>query len=290
MAEIPIFVMTRNDGELLFDCIKSILENTTHSYHVYIVDNNSTDDNHLNIIEHYNNHDKVTVCRNTNNLWILGLNTHLEKVRKNCISEYFVLTDGDIIFPEVDVSSGQCWLSKLVTYMMTYKCIGKIGLSLSWDLIKNDTFFNEIYSQEKRLYNENKKIDELYISPVDTTAAIYRWDWSISGYKFYPDHIRYLRPELYSCRTSKDFTAIHMGWSLYKNVDDPDIRKLNEKIKCFTIIGADIKNTQLAIASKKIRIFNKILARPMKYFWSIRRVFLTLVYTIKKGIWYYDNH
>ncbi|EFJ2910225.1 glycosyltransferase family A protein [Escherichia coli] len=288
MNPIPIFIMTRNDGVYLQDCLNSILKNTVYPFNLYVIDNNSSDKLHLKILEEYKTRQNVNVIRNKSNLWVLGLNKHLEKVKKESDSSYFVLTDGDIIFPEPGING--CWLTQLVIYMDTYKCIGKIGMSLNWDSIRDDPFYEEIYDQEKKLYNNNKKIENLYISPVDTTAAIYRWDWSIEGYKFYPDHIRYLRPELYSCRTPKEFNAKHLGWLVYKNNNGQAIKKLDEKIKCFTLVGADIKKTQLKKASLKVRMFNSLCGKPIKYFWSMRRILYTIFYTLKKGIWLYDNH
>ncbi|EEP9809435.1 glycosyltransferase family 2 protein [Salmonella enterica] len=288
MNNIPIIIMTRNDGLFLNECVDSIIKNTEYPYNIYIIDNNSSDSQHLQILEELSLLPNVSIFRNKNNLWVLGVNKYLEMINNKCKSPYFVLTDGDIKFPNIE--SAGCWLTRLVSYMIRYQCVGKIGISLNWELIESDPFYEEIYNQEKRLYHENKKIGELFISPVDTTAAIYRWDWSISGYKFYPDHIRYLRPELYSCRTPKNFNAFHLGWLNYKKKDSTDIKKLDEKIKCFTIIGADLKKTQIAIASNEIKFFNKIFYRPMKVFWSLRRIIFILFYTFRKGIRCYDNH
>lgn len=283
---IPIVIMTRNENQLLQTCIDSILQTTKHPFHIYIVDNNSQDDEQQNILNKYAKHENVSLLKNKNNLWVLGLNSHLDKIRGNALSRYFVLTDGDIEFKNNNELT--CWLSDLVALMDEYKCLGKIGLSLNWDLIANDSFYQEIYEQEKKLYDEEKKIGPLYISPVDTTAAIYRWDWSITGYKFYPDHIRYLRPELYSCRTPRNFTVDHHGWINYKT--ELDKSKLEEKIKCFTIMGADLKKTQLQQVSANTRLFYRVLAKPMKTFWGMRRRYYLLKYFLRKGMRKFDNH
>ncbi len=278
--------MTRNENHLLRTCIDSILQTTKCPFHIYVVDNNSKDVEQQTILNEYASHQNISVLKNENNLWVLGLNNHLDKIKKNAGSEYFVLTDGDIEFRNKNEST--CWLSDLIELMSEYKCIGKIGLSLEWDLIAKDEFYREIYEQEKKLYNEIQKIGPLYISPVDTTAAIYRWDWSITGYKFYPDHIRYLRPELYSCRTPRDFTVAHHGWINYKS--ELDLSKLEEKIKCFTIMGADLKKTQLQQVSAKTRFFYQALAKPMKIFWGMRRRYYLLQYFLRKGMRKFDNH
>ncbi len=283
---IPIVIMTRNENSLLKTCVDSILQTTKFPFHIYIVDNNSKDIEQKFILNDYESHPKISVLKNKNNFWVLGLNNHLDKIKDNSLSDYFVLTDGDIEFKNQNEST--CWLSDLIALMDEYKCLGKIGLSLEWDLIAKDNFYQEIYEQELNLYKEKQKIGSLYISPVDTTAAIYRWDWSITGYKFYPDHIRYLRPELYSCRTPRNFTVIHHGWINYKS--EIEISSLEEKIKCFTIMGADLKKTQLQQVSFKIRLFYQILAKPMKIFWGMRRRYYLLKYFLRKGMRKFDNH
>lgn len=283
---IPIIIMTRNENGLLKTCIDSILHTISCPFHIYVIDNNSNEPEQISILDGYSNHEKITVLKNKNNLWVLGLNYHLNKIKKLSNSEYFVMTDGDIEFKNNNDKT--CWLSDLISYMEQFRCLGKIGISLNWDLIAEDPFYREIYEQECKLYDEHKKIGPLYISPVDTTAAIYRWDWSITGFNFYPDHIRYLRPELYSCRTPRSFTADHHGWINYKL--EPELSKLEEKIKCFTLMGADIKITQLKRVSSKTRFFNQLLAKPMKIFWGMRRRYYLLKYILRKGMRKLDNH
>lgn len=284
--QIPVVIMTRNENALLKKCIDSILQTTSCSFHIFIIDNGSNEPEQIAILDNYSRNEKITVLKNKNNLWVLGLNYHLAKIKSLCNSDYFVMTDGDIEFK--NNNDNTCWLSDLVSYMEQFRCLGKIGISLNWGLISEDAFYSEIYRQECRLYDEHKKIGPLYISPVDTTAAIYRWDWSISGFNFYPDHIRYLRPELYSCRTPRTFTVEHHGWLNYKL--EPEVSKLEEKIKCFTIMGADIKETQLKCVSKKMRLFNYLLAKPMKVFWGMRRRYFLLKYILRKGMRKFDNH
>lgn len=284
--QIPIVIMTRNENGLLRKCIDSLLQTITCSFHIYIIDNNSNEQEQIGLLNEYSTHENITVIKNNNNLWVLGLNNHLRNIKNLSNSEYFVMTDGDVEFKNNNDTT--CWLLDLISYMEQFRCLGKIGISLNWDLIAEDPFYKEIYEQERKLYNEDKKIGPLYISPVDTTAAIYRWDWSITGYEFYPDHIRYLRPELYSCRTPRTFTAEHHGWINYKLQSEAS--KVEEKIKCFTLMGADMKATQLNRVSNKIRVYNKLLARPMKLFWGARRRYFLFKYILRKGMRKFDNH
>ncbi|EIZ3023202.1 glycosyltransferase family 2 protein, partial [Escherichia coli] len=61
MNPIPIFIMTRNDGVYLQDCLNSILKNTVYPFNLYVIDNNSSDKLHLKILEEYKTRQNVTV-------------------------------------------------------------------------------------------------------------------------------------------------------------------------------------------------------------------------------------
>ncbi|MEZ7209709.1 glycosyltransferase [Pantoea ananatis] len=283
---LPIVIMTRNDDEFLELCIESIINNTLHPYFIYIIDNSSNSPIQNALLDKYSTYKNIEIFKNKSNLWVLGVNEHLKKIKESHNSNYFLLTDGDIEFPSLNENK-ECWLTVLVKYMEQYKCIGKLGMSLDWADIENDMYFENILSQEKALYDEKRKIGELFISPVDTTAALYRWDWSINSFGLYPDHIRYLRPELYSCRTPRTLRAVHHGWKTYK---ENSSKNVEDKIKCFTLMGADIKKNQIESVGFNVRLYNKILAKPMKVFWGIRRRFYLAKYLFCKGLRKFDNH
>ncbi|EJP4115035.1 glycosyltransferase, partial [Escherichia coli] len=166
---IPVVIMTRNEGAYLLKCVQSIINTVTIPYHIYIIDNNSStleQEEVLKIIE-YKFNDKVNIIRNRTNRWVLGLNKTLIELSKNKEQPYFFLTDGDIDFSRC--TAKPCWLSYLVTHMNSNVSLGKIGLSLNWDYISTTKELAAVYEQERSLYNENKKINDLYVSPVDTT-------------------------------------------------------------------------------------------------------------------------
>lgn len=280
----PIVIMTRNEGQYLKRCVESIFATVSIDIYLYIIDNNSDDQEHNIILENIKNRyqGNVSVKKNNKNLWILGLNKTLAKIKKEHKSNYFILTDGDIDFSHCLLSSG-CWLTYLIRKMEANIMTGKIGISLDWSLLESNSEMKEILQQEKNLYNENRKIDDLYISAVDTTVAIYRWDWSIenTGF-FYPDHMRYLRPELYSCRTSRDIKVNHLGWEKYL---DKSISKenINSKVLCFTIVGGTIKKEILAQASRTHQIFHILTSKLFSVLWYFRRYFKLLIYFMTKG-------
>ncbi|EQA1694825.1 glycosyltransferase family A protein, partial [Enterobacter hormaechei] len=45
----PVIVMTRNEGVFLSRCIESMISNVSIDIHIYIVDNNSSEEDHLTI-------------------------------------------------------------------------------------------------------------------------------------------------------------------------------------------------------------------------------------------------
>ena len=280
----PIVIMTRNEGQYLKRCVESIFATVSIDVYLYIIDNNSDDQEHNIVLENIRNRyqENVTVKKNKKNLWILGLNKTLGKIKKQHKSNYFILTDGDIDFSQCLLSSG-CWLTYLVMKMEANIMAGKIGISLDWSILESNSEMKEILQQEKKLYNENRKIDDLYISAVDTTVAIYRWDWSIetTGF-FYPDQMRYLRPELYSCRTSRDIKVKHLGWEKYldKSISQ---RNINSKVFCFTIVGGTIKKEILVQASRTHQIFHISTSKLFSVLWYFRRYFKLLIYFMTKG-------
>ncbi|WP_318489701.1 glycosyltransferase family A protein [Photobacterium leiognathi] len=283
---LPIIVMTRNEEYDLEVCINT-LRDKLHSkiaYKIFIVDNNSNNNEHIKLLNKYKNYNDIQVFFNNENKWILGINKYLDEILKDS-NGYFFLTDGDIDF---SIAPDDIF-EYLISTMNKNCCIGKIGISLDWSFLQGDVKFNSILKQEKELYNENRKINELYISPVDTTAAIYRVNWSFSGdSKFYPDHIRYLKPELYSCRTPRDILVRHIGWEHYfnKNISCEDI---NEKVKCFTFVSGFLKSEIVDQASIKMRVFNKILWKPINIFWVFRRYYFLMKYVLVKGRRKFEN-
>ncbi|MFS1981827.1 glycosyltransferase family A protein [Vibrio lentus] len=277
---LPIIVMTRNEPEFLKQCISSIVSTVSLCYHIYIVDNASTSPSQKKLLRQLDFNENVTVVYNLKNNWVLGLHKTQDYIKLNYESEYFFLTDGDIDFS--NCMDGKCWLSYLVEKMNDNHAVGKVGLSLNWGLISTDETFKDIYEQELSLYNEDKKIDELYVSQVDTTATLFRKNWSVDrSDRLYPLHINYLKPELYSCRTPKNINVIHLGWNNYHR-GVLDKKSIDEKVLCFTLVGGHIKKSILIQASNRVRLFNKVFATSIKRFWAIRKYFYMIKYCLSK--------
>lgn len=289
-SSFPIIIMTRNEGRYLEKCVYSILSSVSIPTHIYIIDNSSDDKEHIQVLNEIQDRmlTNVNIIRNENNLWVLGLNKTLASIKGKHKSKYFFLTDGDINFEACNAKP--CWLSYLIQQMEANICIGKIGLSLDWKYLSEHISLSRILDQEKSLYSEDKKINDMYISFVDTTASIFRWDWSIEeSALFYPDHMRYLRPELYSCRTSRDILVEHLGWHLYHDKNSTPITSLNQKVVCFALVGGDVKTEILEKCDLKYKLFYKFFSKTIKRIWYVRRYFFLLKYTICKGFRFYDG-
>lgn len=287
---LPIIVMTRNEAHFLLKCIDSILDSVSIPVHIYIVDNSSDDNEHIAILNEIESRKcgNISIIKNRRNLWILGLNNSIERIRENHSSKYFFLTDGDINFEFC--AAKPCWLSYLIDKMEKNISIGKIGLSLDWSYLLSHKDLSDVLEQEKGLYSERNKIDDLYVSFVDTTASLFRWDWSIDGTsKFYPDHMRYLRPELYSCRTPRNILVEHLGWQLYSSPKSMLTKNVNQKVLCFSLVGGDVKKEILAKSSLIYRVFYKLFSKTIKRGWYLRRYYYLLKYTLCKGIKLYDG-
>lgn len=278
---IPIYIMTRNDARHLDKCVKSIMNTISIQYTIYIVDNKSNNEDHIKILYELSKLESVEVVYNNKNNWILGLNQELIKSDRYS-KDYFFITDGDIDFSECKAPiEYDCWMSYLIAKMQDNCSLGKIGLSLDWDfLIKND--MDSILEQEMSLYNEQKKIDDLYVSAVDTTACLFRKNWSVeqSGL-LYPDHMRYIKPELYSCRTPKNVCVEHLGWHGYKSKEQ-STKHINEKVKCFTLIGGTLKEEVVSRADFKYQLFYKTFSKIIFKIWVVKRIFHYTSYFIKK--------
>jgi glycosyltransferase involved in cell wall biosynthesis len=276
----PIVIMTRNEGLFLKKTVESILNTVSIPVDIYIVDNSSNNSLHINILRELSEFSNIRIIYNKFNLWVLGVNDTVDYIKSNYDSEYFVLTDGDIDFS--DCCADLCWLTYLIRKMDTYSCIGKLGLSLSWDFLLENMDLKEVLIQEKSLYSD-RKINDLFVSMVDTTAAIYRFDWSLEGNShFYPDHIRYLKPGYYSCRTPRSIKVKHLGWYNY-NAKSIDVLGLKSKIICFTLIGGNVKDELLNLAPLKYKLFYKICYKPILNLWIVRRYYFLMKYILLKG-------
>lgn len=289
-SSMPILIMTRNDGLFLKKCVDSIMNTVTIDVAIYIVDNASDSAEHHRILselsERYVN---VNLVLNKRNQWILGLNKTIKKIKSIHSGKYFFLTDADIDFTNCKASP--CWLSYLKRNLDDNVGIGKLGLSLSWDYLEAHKELSPVLEQERSLYSENHKIHDLYVSSVDTTATLFRFDWSLEKSSFfYPDHMRYLRPELYSCRTNREVLVEHLGWQTYNTEGLSSVSDIDSKVLCFALFGGNVKEVVLRTASKRYALFYRVFSRFFMKLWILRRCFYLTKYVVLKGRARFDGH
>lgn len=289
-SALPIIIMTRNDGLFLKQCVDSIIKTVTIDVEIYIVDNASDSISHKKIMDDLATcYENVNLVLNKKNQWILGLNKTIGKIRSLHKGEYFFLTDADIDFTKCRAKP--CWLTYVKSKLDNNMAIGKLGISLSWDYLENNSELSSILDQERSMYSEDHKVQDMYVSFVDTTATLFRFDWSLEGSGcFYPDHMRYLRPELYSCRTSRDVLVEHLGWHLYNKKNIQSKVDINNKILCFTLFGGSVKDEVLNLASKRYAVFYKCFSRLILKLWILRRYYFLAKYIIIKGRSNFDGH
>ena len=275
---INIYILTYNNYKLLKICVQSIINRTKFPYNLIIVDNNSTDEELLNYFSYLKNHKNINIHFNKNNLWVLGLNPALKKYQDGK-SEYFVVTDADIVVPTIQ--NGRCWLEQLVYEMNINQVIGKLGISLDLGYIKSRNNFKNTYLREDG-YCSNPQIGQNFIAGVDTTLAIYRHDFFMhKNPRFFPGHAMMNRPYYYTCRTRKNLNCKHMGWRSYSNPKLQNIKDQKSKVICFTLMGAYLDPAFIGDLPFLLRAFYVIFRPLSRGVWAIHLLTYQFLWFIK---------
>jgi len=275
---IAIVVLTRDEPKFLQATVQSILERTHYPYQLFISDNNSQSAEQKHLLQQYVQDPNIQVIFNTRNRWVLGFNKTIEiaQKQKGLSRDYMVLTDGDIVVPEP--KDELCWLGYLKQQMDQHACIGKLGLSLNLDVIKQNNLFKKTY-QKELAYQTGLHIGESIIASVDTTLAIYRQDIFVSGtFKLLPGHASLIKPYYYTCRTQQ-FQAQHLGW---ENYIEPTQEQLKEKIRCFTKYAGYIDSIVLKKADINTKNFYRWFRYWFKAYWSIKVIFYWILYVFTR--------
>lgn len=68
---IPLILISYNNNEIFKKSFDSLLKNTSPIYELIVVDNNSSDKNHIKYLEELENSKKIKLYKN---LFTLGLN------------------------------------------------------------------------------------------------------------------------------------------------------------------------------------------------------------------------
>jgi len=277
-TSIAIVVLTKDEPKFLESTVQSIIERTHYPYQLFISDNNSQSAEQKHLLQQYVQDPNIQVIFNTRNRWVLGFNKTIEiaQKQKGLSRDYMVLTDGDIVVPEP--KDELCWLGYLKQQMDQHACIGKLGLSLNLDVIKQNNLYKKTYQRELT-YKTGLHIGNSIIAPVDTTLAIYRQDVFVSGaFKILPGHSSLIKPCYYTCRTQKH-QAQHLGW---ENYIEPTQEQLKEKIKCFTKYAGYIDSIVLNKTDIKTKNFYRWFRYWFKAYWSIKVIFYWILYVFTR--------
>ena len=271
---VPIAILHRNEVDNLSKMIDAIKKNTNIRYHIFIVDNNSNDIDTRHKIQDFKNLDNITLIESKHNNWVLGFNLALNHKKWPKDSKYFVFSDSDIVVPGRN-EDNQCWLERMILEMEKYACIGQLGISLKVDDIDNVILY-KYATEQRQKFNENPKIGDNFIAPVDTTLAIYRNNFFIgSDFRFNIGHASLARPYYFTCRTAGTLEAKHLGWYLESSLN-VDSQKLKDKIRCFALYGGGVASDLLKECNYIDVMFYKTL-RPISIiywgFWVIIKNF-----------------
>lgn len=277
--KIPVILLHHNEFDFLYQSIESIYKNTKYPYKLFVVDNNSQS-NDVFWLNLKKNFPQINIIFNKKNNWVYGFNLAIKQIK----SDYYLLSDADIIFP--GPKNNLCWLEYLVIQLNKHQSIGKIGLSLNLDLIKNDPNYKNLYKRELS-YKKGKMIGDNIIAPVDTTAALYRSDLFMNkNSKFFMrvGHFSNMKPYYYCVRTSELFSSIHLGWKKYKHYKLNNAKlELTKKIDFFGLYGIKIEDELLSQVCLYTQVKYKFLLKIMRlyYFLSILHNYLIFTFTFQ---------
>lgn len=85
-------------------CVDSIFQTCTQPYTIYIVDNGSTNDSYQQLMEQYQNHDKVKVIKAENLGYAIGNNHGMREAIKDG-HDIITVTNNDVIFEEDSIAN-----------------------------------------------------------------------------------------------------------------------------------------------------------------------------------------
>lgn len=266
---IPIVLLHHNQPSVLLNSVKAISTRTNFPYKLFVVDNSTNFTEELeSVLLAISSEFGVHVIRNPKDNWVYGFNLAIESGLWPS-SEFFAFSDADIYVPSI--SAGECWLSHLVRQMNENCCIGKLGLSLDLENLKNNPSLSSTYRIEKNLVDKGARIGGNIVAPVDTTMALYRHDFFVTDFKFRIGHGSLGRPHYYTCRTSPSVAGVHVGWDYYPGSSQfvPDIALQWQKAILFARMGAQVapefkaqftffRRSCLSVVVNFIRVFHSI--------------------------------
>lgn len=188
--KIPIIINNYNRLNCMIKLIKSLEDRGYRN--IYIIDNAST---YPPLLEFYKNC-KYKIYYLKKNFGYLAL--WKTEIYIKFINDYYVYTDPDVVPIE---ECPENFLEYFLNIHKKYKNARKVGFSLKIDDLP-DHYKNkaEVIEWEKQFWI-NKNCNNLYISPIDTTFALYKpWSWGGAN------------SSRLSFRTDTPYSARHLPW------------------------------------------------------------------------------
>lgn len=173
MEKVGIVICNYNKQQKVLVCIQSILESLYADYHIYVVDNASTDGSVEQIQKHYGKEPKLTLLCNEENLGGSGgFNTGLRAALKRG-HEYLMCVDNDAYLdedcvgqllkflehtPEAGIAAAKIYHAQNPDYIQQY------GSFINWkDYCVNSTYYN---------YPEDGSLPEVVYSDAVPACAL----------------------------------------------------------------------------------------------------------------------
>lgn len=202
---IPIIIINYNRLGDLKKLVASLL------YHkhkrIVIIDNNST---YPPLLEYYKDIEKsVTIERMDKNYGHLVFWTNKE-IYKKYSSGYYVVTDSDII-PNDNLPAD--YMECMLKVLDAHKNVIKVGFALRIDDIPDYYVYKDKVLEKEREYWKKPIGDNLYLTVIDTTFALYPPQYQYGYGNF-----------ITGIRIAGNYTARHGGWYIDKeNMTDEEI-------------------------------------------------------------------
>ena len=256
--------------------LSALQARTYHPHQIFVVDNCSSQPGVHAELERMQKAFGFHLLLSKKNNWVLGFNLALEHPDWPEQAPFYVFSDSDIEVPAA--VDGIDWLGHLVGQMDANACIGKLGLSLSTNNLPAGPLKARILARERQ-FDAFPSIGDNKICPVDTTLAIYRRDFFMgSRFRFSIGHATLARPYYYTCRTSRQREAVHLGWYPDASQQTSSLQSLEEKIRCFARYGAYVEPEVLASAPAAARVYYRLLHPLARLYWGMRVVWRLLCF------------
>ena len=281
--KIPIILISYNNHAIFRRSIESLIENTSKIYELIVVDNNSSDLEHRKYLNDLRNKGVVKLYQNNLNQFTFGLNECLKDLGDS--SNLIAICDSDFLYPKP--LDGGCWLSVLVREMQKSPYIGKLGLSISLENIKNKKNLKSIYKRE-RGFSRLSLNNNVWAAQVDTTPALYRKDLFFWGkFRLYPGHMSANKP-YYHIGRHKKIIGYHMGWDNDEYISKDSIVSVS-KIDSFALYGGALDRTVVNNLNIFLKFRYFVLKFISKLFWVSFKMLWFILFLLKGRLFFFNK-